>query len=151
MWFDALLLCIWLNLLHVGQHWLCFRQCHFVIKPVQFQCSKFSKVANMIYNSTSDAYSVVFAPNLVEQSLKFYKNSVQTWKNNFTFSIMVDVDRLTLLWFLVGLCSHVQMASKMVGKFKIMFFQSQIYLFFTKRGRQLLEKNASWRYYSIST
>ncbi len=45
--------------------------CHFVIKSVRFQNSKFSEVAKMIYNYITDACSIILAPNLAIQSLEF--------------------------------------------------------------------------------
>ncbi len=101
---------------------LLLRQCHSVIKSVWFQHSKFSKVAKMIYNSISDACSVVSVPKLAIESLEFDQNSIQTWQNNFISSIMADVDMLTSLWFLARLRSRIQMASEIAEVQNDVFF-----------------------------
>ncbi len=98
----------------------------------------------MVYNSISDAYLVIFAPNLAIQPIQFDQNSIPTWQNNSTSSTMA-------VWpwphfnFQLHAClhSHPNMASEMVGKFKMTFFpilifEFNIYFFFIKRGRQLL-------------
>ncbi len=65
---------------------LCLRWWHFVIKSIQFQCSKFSKVAKMIYNSILNACSVVLVLNLAKQSLIFdHKLCANVTKINHIF------------------------------------------------------------------
>ncbi len=68
-----------------------------MIKNVQFQHCNFSKVAKIMYKVISDASSVIFVPNLAEQSLEFDQEVCETSTNICTSSIMVVWIDLTLI------------------------------------------------------
>ncbi len=111
---------------------LLLRRWHFVF---WFKHSKFSKVAKMIYNSTSDACSFILAPNLAIQSLKFDQNSVKTLQNNFISSTVADM--LTSLWFLAYLHNHPNNKWN-TGKVQSDIFMNLIYIYFSKRWRAVI-------------
>ncbi len=130
------------------EHWnrFCLRQCYFVLKSVWFQHSKFSKVAKMIYNSISDVCLVVFVPNLALDSIEFDQIVTLCKLNNFSHL----PQWLTTLW-LPAVVFTYQQAWKfwVVESSKLCFFwqlyEFNIYLFFKKRGRWLLERGTIGR------
>ncbi len=108
-------------------NWLHFRWCHFMIKCVWFQHSKFSQVAKMIYNSISDACSV-FVP------ICLYNHSNLT-KNPCKYDIITSHIPLSSLWFPVHFCSHPNGEWKVQNDvLPILIYEFNIYYFLKREG-----------------
>ncbi len=120
-------------------HWISqiSLQNNFVIKCVWLQHSTFSKVAKMMYNSISDAYSGKFAPNLYCTITRIWSKSLCKLDNNFTNLPFMAV--WTWSHFNFVLQQSSKMASEMTAKFKLTFvqywFMNLIFIYFSKRGR----------------